>query len=145
MAHGPTDFELAEIVREVAEATVASLAAPGKAELSFRLPATRLAPAHLAFPISLAIGELVTNSLKHAHPTGVAGEIEVSCRQGRDGDLTIEVSDDGVGLPEGFDPMASDGFGFRLVRALADQLHAQLSFDEPGIGLTVQLRIRPDA
>lgn len=143
LAQGPADFELAEIVRDVAEATVASLAPPGQTGLSLRLGATRSTPAHLAFPISLAIGELVTNSLKHAHPAGVAGEIEISCRQSRAGDLTIEVSDDGVGLPEGLDPMSSGGFGLRLVRALAEQLHAELKFEDSGIGLTVRLRLRP--
>jgi len=84
---------------------------------------------------------LITNNLNHVHPAGVPGEIEVSCRQGPAGELIIEVGDDGVGLPEGLDPMTSDGFGFRLVRGLAKQLGALLGFEDQGIGLMVRLRL----
>ena len=145
LAHGPATFEFDEIVREVAEATVESLARPSQVKLALRLEANRCGAAQHAFPISLVVGELVTNSLKYAHPAGVAGEIEVGCWQGAEGDLLIEVSDDGVGLPEGLDPMTCDGFGLRLVRALAEQLGAKLTFEDCGIGLTVRLRLPPDA
>jgi two-component sensor histidine kinase len=141
LAQGPADFELAEIVQEVAEATVESLARPDQVKLSMRFDENRCDPMRQALPIGLVVGELITNSLKHAHPAGVAGEIEVSCRQGLAGELTIEVTDDGVGLPEGLDPATSEGFGLRLVRALAGQLGGQLSFEDSGVGLMVRLAL----
>jgi len=141
LSRGDTTFELDEIVREVAEATVESLAPPGQVQLVLQLEGNCGSPAQQTFPISLVVGELITNSLKHAHPAGVPGEIAVSCRQGPAGELMIEVTDDGVGLPEGIDPLTSDGFGFRLVRGLAKQLGAQLSFEDRGIGLMVRLRL----
>lgn len=140
LARGAADFELAEIVQEVAESTVESLARPDQVKLSLRLDAN-CDPLRQAFPIGLVVGELITNSLKHAHPAGVAGEIEVSCREGLAGELTIEVSDDGVGLPEGLDPTTSEGLGLRLVRALAGQLGGQLSFEDSGVGLMVRLDV----
>ncbi len=44
------------------------------------------------------------------------------------GKISLTVSDDGVGLPDGFDINATKSFGLRLVRILAeDQLHGTLS------------------
>ena len=47
------------------------------------------------------------------------------------------MADDGVGLPEGFDPRTDGGLGLRVIRSLADQLHATLDFDASPLGLTV--------
>ena len=71
--------------------------------------------------IVLIVTEAVRNAITFAHPTGVAGRIAVGIRQDRAGAITIEVTDDGVGLPEGFDPSSDGNTGFRLMRALADR------------------------
>jgi two-component sensor histidine kinase len=76
-----------------------------------------------ATPVALIVSELVTNALKYAHPSGVAGRIRVSCRSSGGG-LVVEVADDGVGLSEDFDPHSDGGLGFRVVRGLARQLGA---------------------
>jgi two-component sensor histidine kinase len=95
-----------------------------------------------ATPVALIVSELVTNALKYAHPTGVAGRIMVSCRTSA-GALVVEVTDDGVGLSEEFDPQTDGGLGFRVVRGLARQLGASLLYESAGIGLTVRLTLRP--
>jgi two-component sensor histidine kinase len=91
-----------------------------------------------ATPVALIVIELVTNALKYAHPTGVAGRITVSCRHAGAG-LMVEVADDGVGLSEDFDPKSDGGLGFRVVRGLARQLGATLAYETNGVGLTVRL------
>lgn len=93
-----------------------------------------------ALQVGLIVGELVTNSLKYAHPAGVAGEIRLVCRPSRYGTV-VEVSDDGVGFPEGFDPTCDSGLGLRIVRTLADGLNADLEFEDTGLGLTARLEI----
>jgi len=40
----------------------------------------------------------------------------------RAGFFTLGIKDDGIGLPDGFDPSRSPGFGMKLVRLLSDQL-----------------------
>jgi two-component sensor histidine kinase len=94
-----------------------------------------------ATPVALIVSELVTNALKYAHPAGVAGRILVSCRPGVEG-LVVKVSDDGVGLSDGFDPQSDGGLGFRVVRGLARQLGATLAYESDGLGLTVRLTLR---
>ena len=91
-------------------------------------------------PLCLIVTEVVTNSLKYAHPTKVPGKIAVGCREA-DGALIVEVSDDGVGLPEDFDLLADGGTGARVIRALAGQLGAKVSFDSRPIGLLFRLRL----
>jgi two-component sensor histidine kinase len=87
--------------------------------------------------LGLIVAELVTNSVKYAHPSGVPGRIAVRCRRTSDDTLILTVADDGVGLPDGFDARVSGGLGMRVVRSLADQLDAVLDFDSTPLGLTV--------
>ena len=50
-------------------------------------------------------------------PTASRGRIELVAERTGD-DLVVRVRDNGRGLPEGFDPAASDGLGLQIVRTL---------------------------
>jgi two-component sensor histidine kinase len=79
-----------------------------------------------AIPLGLLINELVTNAVKHGYPDG-AGMVEISARE-IDGRLHVEVSDRGVGLPEGFDiDQPRTSLGFRVITGLVRQLHGHLT------------------
>ena len=101
-----------------------------------------LVAADHAIPLGLLVNELVTNAVKYAYPEG-SGDIEVSARE-IDGHLHIEVSDHGVGLPEGFDidqPRAS--LGFKVVTGMVRQLQGDLTLsqDRPGTRFLLDLPI----
>lgn len=96
-------------------------------------------------PLCLLITEVVTNSLKYAHPTGVAGTISVGCRRTTDGALVVEIADDGVGLPEGFDLKVDGGTGAKTIRVLAKQLDARIDFVPRSIGTLFRLAMPPEA
>lgn len=82
----------------------------------------------LAIPCALIINELITNSLKHAFPTRVGGTIRVAfARQGSA--LQLQVSDDGVGLPPGFELGRATSMGFQVIRALTAQLDGALEVE----------------
>jgi len=73
-------------------------------------------PSVAATPLVLAVTELLHNAAEHAFPDG-PGTIELVAE--RDGeDLVVRVRDDGLGLPEGFEPADSDGLGLQIVRTL---------------------------
>lgn len=79
-----------------------------------------------AIPLGLLINELVTNAIKYAYPGG-CGTIEVAARE-IEGHLQIEVSDQGIGLPDGFaidQPRAS--LGFKVIAGMARQLQGHLT------------------
>ncbi|KQP58384.1 sensor histidine kinase [Methylobacterium sp. Leaf112] len=106
-------------------------------------------PADLAIPLGLFVNELVTNAIKYAYPEG-AGEIRITVRDvgaddGAAGGLHLSVCDDGVGLPDGFDPTAARraSLGMRIVNSLARQLGGPLEIATDRPGAHFSLRIAP--
>jgi two-component sensor histidine kinase len=97
----------------------------------------RMAPERLN-ALGLFLTEALTNAFKYAHPAGAPGVIRVNfSRSGHD--LELESHDDGVGLPEGFDPEKDGGLGFRIMRSLAAQVGGTLSFPRRDFGLCIRL------
>jgi two-component sensor histidine kinase len=94
-----------------------------------------------AVALGLLVGELVTNAVKYAHPTGVAGVIRIEATAHGSDEVLVGVSDDGVGLPEGLNPLESCSLGFRMIRSLATQLGAKMSFQDDGLGLSCALQM----
>lgn len=95
--------------------------------------------------LGLLVHELLLNALKYAHPSGVRGRIDVSCREEEGGALSVDVIDDGVGFPEGFDPQRDGGFGLGMIRELAAQLDAVVAFESSSLGVICRVRSRPAA
>jgi len=91
-----------------------------------------------AIPCGLIINELVSNSLKYGFPQGRRGKIRVTFHSTREGKFNLTVSDNGVGLPKGFDPENNGSLGLKLVTDLTRQLGGNLEFDRNG-GTTVKI------
>jgi two-component sensor histidine kinase len=140
---GQHAIDLADYLRGVAEAVIVTMSCNGQADLRFEGEPGCSISSKRALSLGLIVGELVTNAAKYAHPTGIRGQITVGCRRDPDGRIVVEVSDDGVGLPDGLDPMESTHLGLRLVRSLAQQLGAEITFENDGLGLCVALSICP--
>jgi len=90
-------------------------------------------------PLALCVLEAVTNAMKYAHPAGVAGRIAVACAVNDEDGIEVTVEDDGVGLPDGFDPRKDGGLGLRVMRSLVGQLGGEVGFESVGLGLTVRI------
>ena len=95
-------------------------------------------PRH-ALHAGLITAELLTNASKYAHPTGLLVKVNVRCETGDDGSFVVEVTDDGVGFPENFDPATDGGLGFQLMRALTRGLNAELQFEHDSLGVCARL------
>lgn len=85
-----------------------------------------------AVPCGLIVNELVSNAFKHAFPGERGGEIRVELRAATEGNLSLVVADDGVGLPSGLDWRRSDTLGLHLVAGLAQQLGAAIEAETAG-------------
>jgi PAS domain S-box-containing protein len=81
-----------------------------------------------AIPCSLIIHELVSNAMKHAFPDGRSGSITIKFYLDGE-DSVLGISDDGIGLPAGFDYQNTESLGLQLVNALTQQLHGSLVVD----------------
>ncbi|MFZ1960809.1 MAG: sensor histidine kinase [Methylovirgula sp.] len=137
---GQAVVDLSSYLREIGEVTVSSLVHAERVALSFDLAPECIVAPKQAVAIGLIVGEAISNSLKYAHPAGVNGKLQLACEP-LDRGIVIEIADDGVGLPEGFDPMKDGATGCAVSRALATQLSAKLEFDQMPIGLCVRLTI----
>jgi two-component sensor histidine kinase len=144
-SHQSPDVDIGFRLQEVCAALIESPACAGRVSLSQTVIGDALVRADCAGPIMLIVGEAVTNAVKYAHPTGVPGKVHVDCRRDKDGALLIEVADDGVGLPEGFNPATDGDFGFKLMRGLSDRLGAVLTFVSESLGLRMTLRVPAEA
>ncbi|MCU0309669.1 MAG: sensor histidine kinase [Acidimicrobiales bacterium] len=113
------DVPFIEIVRPLIRMVEEGLIAPDEPiRFSIRGDAGTL-PATVATPMAVALTELLQNVVEHAYADGVEGEGHVVVDMRRDdGGLTVTVSDDGVGLREGFDLETSTGLGLSIVRTL---------------------------
>jgi two-component sensor histidine kinase len=139
-----TSLELGGYLHDLASELVSSLSSPNAVSLHFMCElGCRLEPARALY-VGLIVCELITNSLKYAHPAGVHGEIMVRCRREPAG-LMIDVSDDGVGLPENFDIGCKGSSGLDLMRSLAQQIGATLVFEDGGLGFRCAIHVPADA
>jgi len=80
----------------------------------------------IATPLALVITELIHNALEHGlAEEGLALGIHVSSSAS---ELSVTISDDGVGFPEGFDIATSPNLGLQIVRTLTEnELRGTLS------------------
>ncbi|MBL0728544.1 PAS domain S-box protein [Piscinibacter sp. HJYY11] len=82
-----------------------------------------------AIPFGLLVAELVGNAYKHGFRGRKEGEVHVVLRPGPGG-AELSVSDDGVGLPEGFEidgpSRTTSKMGLQLAASLARQLGGEL-------------------
>lgn len=101
-----------------------------------------------AIPCGLIANELVTNAFKYAFPGGLPRPGEKECEiavtvSWNGSEYTLEVRDNGVGIPAGFNLDTAPSLGLQLVEMLGRrQLGGQVELDRAG-GTTVRLRFSP--
>lgn len=94
-------------------------------------------PASQAAALALVVGELLENVVRHAFPDGREGRLNVTVTQDQ-GEVRIEIADDGVGMKAG---VSGSGFGGTIVKLLCQQLHARLEITDANPGLRTLIRL----
>ena len=90
-------------------------------------------PISMAVPVGLVINELLSNTLKYAFVGRKEGRLEVSLTASKEGKINLTISDDGVGLPAGFDINTTKTMGLHLVKLLVeDQLRGNVEITGNG-------------
>ncbi len=97
-----------------------------------------------ATALAMIITELVQNAAEHGlAQTG--GEVVIDAQRGVKRRLTVTVTDDGAGLPEGFRPGRS-GLGTQIVSALVEDLRGRITWAHArprGTQVSFTARLRP--
>jgi two-component sensor histidine kinase len=130
-----------EVVAKIVNNSVELSPRPGEIEITSSGEFGTI-PALLATPLALIITELIQNSLEHGL-TKIGSRVEVSVsREGRK--LKVLICDDGLGLPEGFEPTKNANLGLEIVRTLTEnELSGILKFKklEPGTEVLITFEL----
>lgn len=98
-----------------------------------------------AVACALLVHELVTNSIKHAFPKRLDGDIWIDANRHDDSHIRIVIRDDGVGLPAHVRLGQRESLGFQLMPMLAEQIGARLELlDSPAGGTAFLIDIPVD-
>ncbi|EDU6437747.1 nitrate/nitrite two-component system sensor histidine kinase NarQ [Salmonella enterica] len=103
---------------------------PAKLTLDCRLPTLAL-DAQMQVHLLQIVREAVLNAIKHAN----ASEIAVSCVTAPDGDHTVYIHDNGIGIGEPHEPAGH--YGLNIMRERAERLGGTLNFSQPSGGGTL--------
>lgn len=128
------DIFLAELLADL-------VVAAGKPGVHHRLaaePGIVLAP-NSAIPLALIMAEGVANAIEHGFAAREQGLIHVAVERVA-GHIALSVTDDGRGLPDGFDAATATSLGLTVARTLAGQIAAELTI-EPAPGGGTQMRL----
>ena len=124
---------------EVTDALAAALSSPEQLVRVTHTGRDCLVLMRLVQPIVLNLCEVFINAMKHADLAGVPLMMPVDCALSQDGRLVLSTSDDGVGLPDGFDTGARGGTGFKVMWSLAAEIGAELQIVSTPLDLTCRL------
>ena len=139
--------ELSDLIRSIAENAIPSNSdGGGEPAMSVAVGTPLPAPVDTAVPVALIVNELLTNSYKHAFPDGRTGTVRLDMEV-EGNEVHIDVTDDGIGLPEGVASSSGGGFGLNTVRNLTRQIRGQLEIERltPGTRFLLTFPMKPGA
>lgn len=84
--------------------------------------------AETLFPLGIMVNEIITNMMKYAFAGRENGIIKISATLNKS-HVTIEIQDNGIGLPESVDLQKSTGFGMQLVGMLTEQIGGNMRIE----------------
>jgi two-component system, sensor histidine kinase PdtaS len=116
LSHSPEEMVDFDDVADRVIAMAGEVSSPDSRVTPERTGSFGVLPAGMATPLAMVLTELLQNALQHGL-AGRPGLLEVGVRRRRDR-LVVTVSDDGRGLPTGFDLDSSTSLGLQIVRTL---------------------------
>jgi len=97
-------------------------------------------------PVGLILNEAVTNVFKYAFPDGREGNIHISFTQSvHDKRIVLSVTDDGIGLPAGFNSNLQRSMGLNLMKGLSEDIDGSFTIhSNNGTVLTISFLYNPN-
>ena len=147
LSHGGTDgiISLKPHLHDVTNALVQAFSSPAQQVRITHSGGDCMVLMRHVQPIVLILCEIFVNAMKYAHPAGAPLIIAVDCNVSGDGRLVLTISDDGVGLPDSFEPETTLGTGFRVMRSLAAEIGGELQIQSGQLGLSFRLSLPASA
>jgi two-component sensor histidine kinase len=74
-----------------------------------------------AIPFGIILNELMTNSLKYAFSDREKGMINIKLNKDESDNFVFAFKDDGIGLPDEFNPKNNNSLGFNLIYSIGEE------------------------
>ncbi|KMQ50142.1 signal transduction histidine kinase [Chitinispirillum alkaliphilum] len=127
-----SSINLADYIRDLVDLIIMVSNIKKKITIEYDLDKTETL-IDIAIPCGLIIGELVSNSFKHAFSERVQGHIAIVMKRCTDDQICLVVKDNGIGLPEGFDIKMTATLGVQIVFQIVEhQLHGSAEVESDG-------------
>jgi two-component sensor histidine kinase len=95
----------------------------------------------VAVPLGLILNEAITNSVKYAFNELKIGQIDISLKCDESEFCVLVISDNGVGIDDGYINGSKETLGIELINILSEQLGGQALFsNEKGTELTISFK-----
>lgn len=139
-----SSIDLKEYLAELSELVLKTYQTrPGQVNLSFEGVSIPVV-IDTAIPCGLLVNEILANTLKYAFPEQRQGEVQVRLQRAENGEVILEISDNGVGFAPGVNLAESRGLGMQIIQGLANhQLGGRLELESSG-GVRWRVRFRTD-
>ena len=97
-----------------------------------------------AVPLGLIANELMTNASKYVFPAAENPVLLLRLEELGNGQYQLTATDNGPGLPDGFDASKAKSLGLRLVNRLSDQLFGEVAYRNDN-GAVIEVRFKDTA
>jgi len=122
-----------------------SLNSPHKVELYIEAEQVLLG-LHQAVPVSLIVNELITNVLTHAYSENKTHpKLNITLHLDNEGNITLQVKDNGKGLDENLNINKVESAGFTIVSIFVRQLKAEFSTKTSSEGTAHTIKFKQSA
>lgn len=113
-------INVAEVARNIFNLVIQSMMEPGfDLKKVFEADPVVL-PSEKASSLALVVNELVQNAIEHGFVGRQRGTIGLRLSAAAETQYCLEIYDDGIGLPEGFDRAKTKSLGIQIVRTLVE-------------------------
>jgi hypothetical protein len=109
---------------------------------SLKLCSACIVNSQQASTLAFVMSEILINALQYAHPTDGRIAIKIACSPGRDGKTTLDICDDGVGLPRDFEEYL-DARGIMMIRFRLQKVGARMELGSDDLGLSYRIVLPP--
>ena len=136
--HDRVDF--GDYVGDLVAETLRSLGGANRIRFDTRIEPGIVIVLNQAVSLALVVTELVTNAIKYAFPGERAGKVHLALERHADM-IVLSVADDGVGLPDDFDPAGKKSLGMKIVTALVRQVRGKMTIGSANPGALFRIDI----
>ena len=113
-------INVAEVARNIYDLVIQSMLEPGFAIEKIFESEPVILPSERASSLALVVNELVQNAIEHGFVGRSSGIIGLRLSIASEREYRLEIYDNGVGLPDGFDRAKTKSLGIQIVRTLVE-------------------------